>query len=241
MNADATLSERSGLSIVRDVILAPRSAFTSLSGRSHWGWAYLVVCVLGCAGAVLQIPAGEHVAVAAITQNPTHDPKIAEMTPAQMQQVIKFATLAQQWLWVFYPLIALAAIGVASLVLLAGNAIGRGSGTFARLFGLAANVAIVNYGIYYFLVGALAALRGPDSFYTQRDLIGTIPSLAWLAPAGSPKLVVLLAQFNPFQIWSFFLLGLGLVVVANLPRVPAYVLAAVVTFGSAAFSVPFAR
>jgi len=241
MNADAALLKRSGLSIVRDIVLAPRSAFEALAERTHWGWAFLFVCILGCAGSLLQSPAGEHIAVAAITQNPTHNPQLAEMSPAQTQQAIKYATLAQKWSWAFYPLIAIVAIGITSLVLLAGNAITRGAGSFARLFGLAANVAVVNWGIYLLLVGALAALRGPDSFFTQRDLINTVPSLAWLAPGASPKLAVLLSEFNPFQIWSFFLVALGLGVVAKLPRIPAYVLAAIVTFGSAALSAPFAK
>jgi hypothetical protein len=241
MNADPALERSSGLSIVRDVILAPRSAFEALAARTHWGWAYLIVCVLGCAGAVLQIPAGEHVAVSMIAQNPTHDPQIAAMTPAQTQQVIKVWTLTQQWIWVAYPLISIIFIGVASLVLLVGNAVARGKATFVRLFGLAANVAIVNYGVAYFLIGLLTTLRGPDSFYTQRDITNVIPSLAWLAPAGSPKLATALSVFNPFEIWSFFLIALGLGTIAKLPPVPAYVVAAVVTFGAAAFIVPFAR
>jgi len=241
MNADAVLERRSGLSVVRDVILAPRSAFEALATRTHWGWAYLIVCILGCVGAILQSPAGQHVAVAMIAQNPTHDPRIAAMSPAETQQVIKISTLTQQWLWVAYPLIAIIAIGVASLILLIGNAIARGTATFVRLFGLAANVAIVNYGIAYFLIGVLTTLRGPDSFYTQRDITNTIPSLAWLVPAGSPKLAAALSVVNPFEIWSFFLIALGLGTIAKLSPVPAYVVAAVVTFGAAAFIVPFAR
>jgi hypothetical protein len=241
MNADPALERSSGLSVVRDVILAPRSAFEALAARTHWGWAYLIVCVLGCAGAILQIPAGEHAAVAIIAQNPTHDPGIAGLSPAQAQQAIKISTLTQQWLWVAYPVIAIIAIGVASLVLLVGNAVARGKATFARLFGLAANVAIINYGIAYFLIGVLTRLRGPDSFYTQRDITNVIPSLAWVVPGGSPKLAAALATFNPFEIWSFFLLALGLGAIAKLPPVPAYVVAAVVTFGAAALVVPFAR
>jgi hypothetical protein len=241
MNADAALPTRSGLSVVRDVILAPRSAFEALSARTHWGWAYVFVCVLGVAGAILQIPAGEHVAVAAIAQNPTHDPKIAALTPAETQQVIKYAKLTQDWFWVVYPVFALLGIFVATLVLLVGNAIARGSATFGRLFGLAANVAIVNFGVSYFLVGLLTTLRGPDSFYTQHDVLNVIPSLAWLVPGGPPKLAAFLALFNPFEIWSFVLIGLGLGIIAKLQPVPAYALAAVVTFGSAVFVVPLAR
>jgi hypothetical protein len=241
MNADAALPQRSGLSVLLDVILAPRAAFEALATRTHWGWAFAIICILGCVGAVLQVPAGHHVMVATFTQNPSHDPKIAAMSPADVQQAIKVGSAFQQWTWVFYPLIVLAATAVTALVLLVGSAVGRGQGSFARLFGLAMNVAIVNYGLNYLLIGVLVTLRGPDSFSTQRDLLGTVPSLAWLAPAGSAKVAALLAQINPFQIWSFFLIALGLTVVAKMPRVPAYVAAAIVTFGDAVLTVPFAR
>ncbi len=241
MSADAALPKRSGLSVLRDVILAPRSAFQALGERTHWGWAYLFICVLGCTGAVLQIPAGEHVAVATFAQNAAHDPRIAAMSSADQQKAIGVATSVQRYLWLFYPALAMLAIAFASLVLLFGTAVARGRAGFARLFGLAANVAILNFGIGYLVVGVLATLRGADAYSSQRDLLLTLPSLAWLVPGGSPQLVTLLAQFNPFQIWSFVLFALGLSVVAKLPRLPAYALAALVTFGGALFAVPMAR
>jgi hypothetical protein len=241
MNADATLPKRSGLSVLLDVILAPRSAFEALSARTHWGWAFLFACLLGCTGAALQSPAGQHIAATMIAQNPTHDPKIAAMSPAETQQMIEIVKTTQRWVWVAYPFIVLAAIAFAALILLIGTAVARGQAGYGRLFGVAANVAIINYGINYLLIGILAALRGPDAFSTQRDLIATVPSLAWLVPGDSPKLAAALAQVNPFQIWSFFLMALGLTIVAKLPPVPAYAVAAVVTFGSAAITVAFAR
>jgi hypothetical protein len=241
MIADAARPKRSGLTVLRDIVLAPSAAFEELGRRTHWGWAFLVLCLLGCAGAYLQIPAGSHIAIATFTQNAAHDPNIAGMSAEKQQQALKISEATQHYIWLFYPVIALVAIAISTVVLLIGSAVARGTPAFARLFGLASNVAVLNFGIGYFLIGALSALRGPDSYSTQRDLVNTLPSLAWLVPGGSPKLVTFLSQFNPLQIWSFVLFAIGLTIIAKVPRGPAYVIAAVVTFGSALLSVPFAR
>jgi hypothetical protein len=230
---DAASQKRSGLSVALDTIVAPQAAFAALRERAHWGWAYLIVCVLGAIGAVLQIPAGEHVVVATFTQNPTNDPNIAAMSPDKLQQVIGFSKAVQHYTWLFYPVIAIVAILVASVVLLVANAAGGGKANFARLFGLAANVALVNYGIYYVVLGALAALRGPDAFNSQRDLLTLVPSLAWFAAGASAKVTAVLAGFNPFSIWSFVLLGLGLRGVADVKPAVAWSAAAALAFGSA--------
>jgi hypothetical protein len=241
MTLDAALSKRSGLSVLRDIILAPQAAFTELASRTHWGWAFVVICVLGCVGAVLQIPAGEHIATATILQNAAHDPNLAGMSPEKQQQTIKLVTRIQDYVWAFYPFIAVVAIAVTALVLKIGSTAGRGEASFGRLFGLAANVAVLNYGIGYLLIGALTRLRGADAYSSSRDLVNTLPSLAWLVPGGSAKLVTFLAQFNPLQIWSLVLFALGLTIVAKVPRGVAYAIATVVTLGGAIFQVPFAK
>ncbi len=55
----------------------------------------------------------------------------------------------------------------------------------------------------------IVLLRGPDGFNAPQDFALAIPDLAWLAPGAAPKLVMFLAAFNPFSIWSLVLLGAG--------------------------------
>jgi hypothetical protein len=222
------------------MIVAPQAAFAEIRERPRWLIAFAVTSVLGMIGAFLQIPAGTHLAAATIAHQAAHDPNMASMSPEKLQQMTDMAVGIQHWVWVFYPLIVLISITVAALVMLVGNAITKGSGTFGKLFAFAANVAIVNYGLAYLVLGLLSMLRGPADFNSQSDLIRLLPSPAWFVQ-GDPKLTVLLSALNPFQIWSFVLIALGLKSVADFKTVPAYIVAAVVAFGGLLFAVPLAK
>jgi len=241
MSVDAVPQSRSGLLLVWDTLSAPKGAFEALRERPRWLWAFVLTAAVGMVGSFLVVPAGEHIATATIAHQAATDPNMAGMSPAKIRQITDLSVTVQRVVWVFYPLIVLIAIALAALVLLVGNAISRGSANFARLFSLAANVAIINFGVGYLIVGILVALRGPEDFTSQSDVLRVVPSLAWLAPGAAPKLLVFLGTFNPFQIWSFALLALGLRTIAGLRAVPSYVIAAIVTFGGVLFAVPFAR
>jgi hypothetical protein len=241
MTAPTGTSERSPLSVVWDVIVAPKSAFEALDQRPRWLLVYLLICVLGIAGALLQVPAGTHVGLATIDRQAVHDPGMASMTPAQLENIKSVTTTIQRFVWIIYPVMALVAISIAAAVLLIGNAIGRGRGTFAKYFALAANVGIIQIGIAYFLTGLLSSLHPPDTFNSTSDILRLLPSLAWIAPSSSPKLTVLLEAFNPFTIWSFALLALGLQRIGGLSAPIAYGTAFLVGFGNLLFAVPFAQ
>jgi hypothetical protein len=241
MSTAPVASKRSPLSIVMDVIVAPKSAFEAIAAQPRWLVAYLIVCALGMAGAILQIPVGEHVGLATIDHRAAHDPSMASMSAAQLDRVKSYTVIVQRFVWLMYPVIVIIAISIASVLLLVGNAIGRGQGTFGKYFAVAANVAIVNFGIYYLVLGTLCALHSPDSFQTQADVVRQLPSLAWLAPGAGAKLTVFLASINPFSIWSCVLLGLGLRTVGNVSAGVAYATAIVIAFGSVAIAVPFAQ
>ncbi|GAC1299271.1 MAG: hypothetical protein NVSMB19_03020 [Vulcanimicrobiaceae bacterium] len=241
MSLDPAPARSSGLALVWDVIVAPKTAFTALRERTHWGWAYLVTSVLGTLGAVLQIPVGEHIVRATFAHRTATDPQFQGLSPEKLQQALGFALATQHYAWLALPLIVMVAIALTACIFALVNVIGKGGSTFGRLFGLAANVALIGYGIGYLLVGLLAARVGPDAISTQRDLLGLLPSLARLAPENAPKLAALLAGINPFQIWSCVLIVIGLKTMTKLSPPLIYVTAIVVAFGSAAFAALFAR
>ncbi|MDQ2908332.1 MAG: YIP1 family protein [Candidatus Eremiobacteraeota bacterium] len=241
MSVEATPAPaRSGLAVLWDVIVAPSDAFAALRVRQTWVWAFIAICVLGFVGAWLQLPAGEHVARAIVTQNPTHDPKIASLTPAQREQIIGFSTMTTRIAPFLYPIGAIVAILYGALICLIANAAGKGDATFGRLFAFVANIALIRLGIGACIVGILAALRSPASFGTTRDLLLVLPSLGWLA-AGNPKLAAFLYTFNPFQIWTFVLVAIGLPIVARIGRPPAFIAAAVLVLTETAFNVASAK
>lgn len=241
MSVDVAPRTRGGLSVIWDVIVAPQAAFAEIRERPRWLIAYAVTCVLGMIGAVLQIPAGSHLAAATLAHQAAHDPNMAAMSPDKLQQMTDIAVGIQHWVWLFYPVITIVGITVAALIMLVGNAIFKGTGTFGKLFALAANVAVVYYGIAYLIIGLLSMLHGASEFNAAGDLIKLLPSPAWLVPGADPKLTVLLGSLNPFQIWSCVLLALGLKSVADFKTVPAYVVAVIVAFGGLIFAVPFAK
>jgi hypothetical protein len=241
MNSDAGARPSSGLSILWDVIVAPRAAFAALRERPYVGWAFLVTCVLGMAGAFLQIPAGTHIAVATFANNATHNPDIAKMTPAQLQSALSITKTAQQWFWIFYPVLVAIGVLVTSLVLLIFNAIGKGDGNFRRCLALAANVALLSFGINYLILGVLVLLRGGDAFSTSLDLVLTMPSLAWAVPGAPVKLATFLSSFNVLSIWSFVLLALGGREVLRVSPLWAWIGAAIITLSPALIAAGAAR
>jgi hypothetical protein len=66
-------------------------------------------------------------------------------------------------------------------------------------------VSIVGFGIRQLTWGAIVVLRGIHAFPTETAYLRAIPSLAWLFPAGPIGLI--LAAFDPFGVWSTFLLA----------------------------------
>ncbi len=237
----AAPSPRNGLSVLWDVIVAPVSAFVVLRERRTWVWAFVILCVLGFIGAFLQLPASEHVLRSVFTQNPAHDPNVAALTPEKREQVVGISLMTQRVAVFLYPVSAIIAILYGALICLIANAAGKGDATFGRLFAFMANVAFVRLGIGALVTGTLVMLRGPAAFATTRDLLTVLPSLAWLLPVGNPKIAALLTVFNPFQIWTFVLIGIGLPIVARIGRAPAFVAAAVVVLTETIFSVASAK
>ncbi len=241
MGLDTPPAARSGLAILWDVIVAPKTAFAALRDRTHWGWAFLTTSILGTIGAVLQIPAGEHVVAATFAHRATTDPQMQSLSPEKQHQALQFAIATQHYAWLALPVIVMVAILIAASVFALANFIGKGGSTFGRLFGLAANVSIVGYGIGYLLIGLLAARIGPDTISSPRDLLSLLPSLARLAPENAPKLAAFLAAINPFQIWTCVLIVIGLKTMTRLAAPYAYATAIVVAFGSGAIAALFAR
>lgn len=241
MSLEIAPASRSGLAIVWDVIVAPKTAFTALRERTHWGWAFSIVSVLGTIGAILQTPAGEHLVAATFAHQSIVDPQMQTLTPEQREHALGYAKLAQHYSWIALPLIVLLASLIAASLFTIANAVGNGGSSFGRLFGLACNISLINFGIGYLLVGVLAARVGPDAISTQRDLSSLMPSLVRLAPANAPKLAALLASINPFQIWSFVLILLGLRTMTKLAAPYVWATAIVVGFGNALFAAAFAR
>ncbi len=234
-------ASRSGPALVWDVVVAPAAAFASLRERSQWLWGFAIASVLGMLGAFLQIPAGQHVVTATLARQAATDPQYQGMSPEKQHQILSFALATQHYAWLAIPVIIIIAIAFAALVFTIANAVGKGGSSFGKLFGLAANLAFINFGLAALLIGVLASRVGADAISTQRDILNLMPSLSRLAPEGAPKVAALLAAVNPFSIWSFVLIGLGLRDMTKLSPPLVWTTAIVVGFGSGLLGALFAR
>ena len=232
MIVDTAPPSRNGLAVAWDLIVAPRAAFAALRSHGTWIAAFAIVCVLGTLGAYLQVPAGQHILTTTFAHQIATDPNLAAMTPEKQKQALGFGMIAQRYAWLAFPLIAVVGIACSALILTIAVAIGSGTASYGRLFALCANVAIINYGIAYLIIGLLAMRIGADDFTSSRDLIALLPSPARFAPENAPKLATLLSALNPFQLWSFVLLTLGLRDVSGVRMPIAIVAAIIVSFGS---------
>jgi len=237
----APARKSNGLTILWDVIVAPRAAFAALREQPTWLWAFVVTAILGMIGAVLIVPAGQHMIAAMFQEMAKTNPRVAQMTPEQVQSAVHLQQTIQQFTWLFYPILVMVAALFTGLIMLLLNAISGGDGNFKRFFALAMNVAFVNWGIAYLLIGIVAALRGPESFSSARDMYGLLPSLAWLAPGVSVKLAVFLGSIGLFSIWSLCLLSFGMQQMARIKPAVAWIGSAVIVFGSAAIGAVFAQ
>jgi hypothetical protein len=237
----AAAPKSSELTTLWDVVVAPRSAFAALRERPSWLWAFVITSLLGMIGALLAIPAGQHMMAAMFQQMAQTNPQIAQMSPEQQQRILGIQLTVQRFTFAYYPILVMLGALVTALVMLVLNAISSGDGSYKRFFALAMNIAVLHWGIAYFLVGLITYLRGPDAFASPRDLAAALPSLAWLVPSASAKLAVFLASIGPFAIWSLVLLALGMQQTARIKPGLAWIGAIVIEFGGAAIGAAFVQ
>ena len=229
------------LAVAWDTIVAPRAAFAAMRERPRWLVAFVSTCVLGMAGAILQVPAGVRIAVAELQRRIATDPNLSGMTAERQHALLDQATTIQQYAWIAYPFVLIVMILLTAAVLFVARSIGRGDAGFSQLFALAAHVAIVSFGLAYLYIGLIVAIKGAANFDSPHDLLAALPSLAWLAPGAGTKLYAFLASFSVFAIWSAFLMMLGLEIVARVSRSVALSTALVLLLFSASVQALAAR
>ncbi len=211
MTTEIAAPKRNGLSVLWDMLIAPTAAFAELRVVPHWGWALLLTCVLGTIGGFLQVPAAEHVSQYTMA----HSAQYTNLSADQQTSAKKMAGSIQGFAWIFASIQIAIAVALSALIFLIANAIGRGSGNYMKFFGLAANVAFLNFGVGFLLHGVIASLHDPTTFQSTTDLLGVLPNLGWLAPGAGPQVLAFLTSFSVFQIWSIVLMGLGLRAIAG--------------------------
>jgi hypothetical protein len=225
--SESTVGPRPGLSNVADIVIAPNAAFARLREVPTWGWAFLVVTLLGVAGSLLYIPALIHTVDASLPAKLAAMPQIAKLPPDQQQRVIStqvnFTRTIFQLFWLFVPVQALLVALLQSVVMLIPNAVSGGDGTFKKYFALSMNAQIVGYGLLSLVLGLIVVIRGASSFEEQSAVTGSAPSFALLLPGAKGFLAGFLGTLNVFALWSAALIALGMQRVGRVAAAAAWV------------------
>lgn len=221
-------AKANGLSTVVDTIAAPGEAFERQRTAPTWGWALVVALVLMLIGAYLQGPAARHAAVVATQKMMTTSTLMANVPADKKQKAIENAGKPSVFTYVG-PVVALfLAVFFNTIILLLGNAVGRGQADFKRLWCGSMNIAVPTLGLGAIVLGVIATLRGPNAFDSGLALAAAVPSLATLAPHAAAATLAFLSGISVFTLWGLFLNATMMRVTAKTSPAIAYTFAAVV-------------
>lgn len=236
MGVSAPAVQTNGLPTVVDTIASPAEAFERQRTAPTWGWALVITIVLMLIGAYLQGPAARHVAVVSTQKMMASSTLFANATDAQKQQAIQRAGQQSIFTYVGPVVVLFIAVFFNTILLLLGNAVGRGQADFKRLWAGSMNIAVPTLGIGAIILGAITIVRGADAFDSSLALARAVPSLAMLVPGGGAVLVAFLSGISIFSLWGFFLNATMMRVTAKTSPAIAYTFAAIVLLLGALFA-----
>lgn len=227
MTVDTPLqSKRNGLMTVLDTIVSPREAFETLGQVPMWGWAFLIAIVLMIVGQVLAMQASAHAGYIFMQQQIAHNSMLAQLSDAQKQKMLADAAHPPTWRLLFgyaiVPIVVLLIVVFQTVVLLIGNAIGKGQATFKQLWCALMNILVASGGIGAIVIGIIALVRGPNGYDSIADIQNALPSLAFLTGGDTGALSTFLAQLNPFTIWGTALGAIAMLTIAKTSKAVSY-------------------
>lgn len=226
--APSAVTTKNGLPTVVDTVVAPNDAFERLRIAPTWGWALVVALVLMLLGAYLQDPVARHVRVIATQHFLATSTLAANMSDAQKQHAMANASKPSAFTYIG-PVIGLfIAVFFNSLILLIGNAAGRGQADFKRLWCGSMNIAVPTLGLGAIVLAVVTMIRGADAFDSGLALARAMPSLGMLVPHASAVTAAFLSGISIFTVWGFFLNATMMRVTAKTSPAIAYTFAAIV-------------
>lgn len=228
-------AKTSGLSTVIDTIASPNEAFERQRTAPTWGWAVLIAIVLLMAGAYLQGPAMRHASLMQTQHMLANNPMYASISDAKKQQIEARAGAPSPWAYGGAAIGLFLTVLLNALVMLLGNAVGRGQATFKTLWCGSMNIAVPTLGLGGIVLGVITTMRGADAFSNTLQIAQAMPSLAMLAPKAGVVAEAFLAGVSVFTIWGFFLNAAMLRVSGKTSPAVAYTFAAIVLLLGALF------
>jgi len=215
-------AQADGLATALQIIAAPRTALERLRVAPTWGWAFVIAMILGAIGTILTVPAALHSVSASLAHQMAVNATYSQLSGVQRHQIVASTLQAVRFGWAFIPFVLLISVLIQTIILLAFNAIGRGSATFRTLWATVMNIAIPGFGLYLLAGGIVAVIRGPAAYNSAADSFLAVPSFAWAASHAGMATIAFLSALNVFSIWAFGLVTAAMIVVARTSVVNAY-------------------
>jgi len=209
MGVDAQSTQpSSGLATVVDTIAAPKSAFERLRESPTWGWAFLIAFVLMIIGTLLSAPAQQHAQYATLQRTINTAPVYKSLSDAKKSEILNNAQhpnpSTRVISVVFVGITLLLFVFLNTIVVLIGNAIGRGDGTFKRYWSGSMNIAVATLALGTLVAGIIAMIRGADSFSSGTEIAAAVPSLGTLIHP-TPAATAFFSAISVFSLWGVYL------------------------------------
>jgi hypothetical protein len=204
---------------VVDTFTAPSKTFTDILRNNSWWLPFLLGVVVGYGYmfAVQKQVGWDTVVQNTLKQDPKASERLANATPEARAQAQTFTLALIKGIFYATPVVALLISAFAALVLWATiNFIFGGRATYGGVF------AVWMYGtlpiviISILVIITLFAGLDKESFNLNNP-VGT--NLGFYLPADSPKWLSSLGEsLDIFKLWAWFLVGIGLAIVAKVKK-----------------------
>jgi hypothetical protein len=194
---------RAGLALPRDILIAPRRAFTAIGYRPEWLPAYLLIAGAGLLSVYLMGPAIVHVlSLPPADGSAPAIPHDAKAAAAATTQILAAAALQEA----FVPLLM---IGLTASALTIVARLRSQPTPYVLFVSLAANCLIPS--AISALINAIGVrVHDPGTFHDVRSLLLAVPdNLGVFADPHNDREVNFLARFDIFDVWAYVLLGFG--------------------------------
>jgi hypothetical protein len=209
-----------------DTFTAPSKTFNDIKrGNRSWWLPFLIMVIFGYIffAGITQKIGWSQVAQNAIHMNPKAEEQMSQLPKDQADMRMKFTAYAMEGSFAGAPLLILAILALASLVLWGTINFGfGGKATFGSIFAVYMYASLP--GLLKTILGTVVLFLGmaPESFNLNNFAPTNLG--AFLSPTDTNAALYKLATAIDFTtIWSMILLGMGIAIVAGVKRTSGYI------------------
>jgi hypothetical protein len=209
-----------------DTFTAPSKTFNDIKrGNRSWWLPFLIMVIFGYIffAGITQKIGWTQVAQNAIHMNPKAEEQMSQLPKDQADMRMKFTAYAMEGSFAAAPLLILAILALASLVLWGTiNFAFGGKATFGSIFAVYMYASLP--GLLKTILGTVVLFLGmaPESFNLNNFAPTNLG--AFLSPTDTNAALYKLATAIDFTtIWSMILLGMGIAIVAGVKRTSGYI------------------